>query len=177
MGQYYFPIILSENGRIVAWMLAHEYANGLKLMEHSFVGNNFVCTFEFELTSLGKYHKSRVVWAGDYADQEEVGENLYHLCGEHEKIAPHMKGLLEEYRYVVNHSKKQFVDKTKVPSRDGYAIHPLPLLTCEGNGRGGGDYREPMSPLVGTWARDVISVETGAPSDFEEIVFDLIEKN
>ena len=94
MGQYYFPIILSENGKIIAWMDAHEYANGLKLMEHSFVGNNFVCTFEFELTPLGKYHRSRVVWAGDYADQEEVGENLYHLCGEHEKIAPHMKSLL-----------------------------------------------------------------------------------
>lgn len=175
MGQYYYPIILSKNGKIVAWMNAHQYGNGLKLTEHSFVGNNFVCTVEFELTPLGAYHKRRVVWAGDYADEEVCGENLYHLCSEHDMIAPHMKGLLEEYRYVVNHSKKQFVDKKKVPSRDGYALHPLPLLTCEGNGRGGGDYHD-APPIVGSWARDVISVETEAPSDFEEIVFDLVEK-
>jgi hypothetical protein len=52
------------------------------------------------------------------------------------------------------------------------AYHPLPLLTAEGNGRGGGDYRG-ESPLIGSWARDVISVETEAPTDFEELLFDL----
>ena len=78
------------------------------------------------------------------------------------------------FRFVVNHTKKQFVDKTKLASCGGYTIHPLPLLTCEGNGRGGGDYRGDSS-LVGSWARDVISVEVDAPEGFEEIIFDLVE--
>jgi hypothetical protein len=47
-------------------------------------------------------------------------------------------------------------------------------LTCEGNGRGGGDYRG-ESPLIGSWARDVISVSDTKPKDFEELVFDLVE--
>ena len=65
MGQYYYPIILDENGKIRVWMCAHNYQNGLKLMEQSFMNNNFVCTFEFDFRPEGPYHKSRVVWAGD----------------------------------------------------------------------------------------------------------------
>jgi hypothetical protein len=83
-------------------------------------------------------------------------------------------------KYVVNHDKKQFVDKTKVTKdADGWQIHPLPFLTCEGNGRGGGDFRgEDANKLVGSWARDTISVETRKadfPKDYTELIFDLVE--
>jgi hypothetical protein len=59
---------------------------------------------------------------------------------------------------------------------DGWRIHPLPLLTCEGNGRGGGDYRG-ESDLVGRWSRDLISVEPvlAELEGYKEITFDLIE--
>ena len=81
-------------------------------------------------------------------------------------------------KYLVNHDKKQFVDKTKVPKdKDGWRIHPLPLLTCEGNGRGGGDFRG-ESELVGSWARDIISVESkkaDIPKGYTEVIFDLVE--
>jgi hypothetical protein len=174
MGQYYYPIILDSEGKIVAWMCAHEYSNGLKLMEHSFIGNNFVSAFEWGLTPKGSFHKSRVVWAGDYADVEESGETLYTLCEEDTHIAP--PSYTVDYPYIVNHTKKQFVDKDKVSAnRAGYKIHPLPLLTCEGNGRGGGDYRPEDHPLIGIWARDVISVEKEKPDGYVEIAFDLIE--
>lgn len=178
MGQYYYPIILDADGKIIVWMQAHMYGNGLKLMEHSFIGNNFVSTFEFGLSSDGPHHMSRVVWAGDYADDEPDAENLYRQCEEYRMIRPEEKDT-SRFRFVVNHTKKLFVDKSKVPSRGGYRIHPLPLLTCEGNGRGGGDYHGEShqdSPLVGSWARDVISVEVEAPEGFEEIVFDLVER-
>jgi len=174
MGQYYYPIILNAQGKIVMWMNAHHYKNGLKLTEHSFLGNKFVSTFEFALSPEGIYHKSRVVWAGDYADAEPDAENLYHQCNEYQQIIPQEKET-SRFRFVVNHTKKQFVDKSKIPTNDGYTLHPLPLLTCEGNGRGGGDYRD-APPLVGSWARDVISVEEVAPAGFEEIVFDLVER-
>ena len=175
MGQYYYPIVLDENGKkIIVWMCAHNYNNGLKLMEHSYLGNNFVSTFEFGLSPEGPHYKSRVVWAGDYADKEPDQEkNLYQMCDEYTMISPQVKET-KMYRYIVNHNKKQFVDKTKVPKQENFALHPLPLLTCEGNGRGGGDYRG-ESPLIGSWARDIISVEEVAPEGFEELVFDLVE--
>jgi len=173
MGQYYYPIFLSEDGKILAWMQAHRYGNGLKLMEHSFIGNNFLSTFEFALTPGQQFHKCRVVWAGDYADSDpDHEENLYHMCGEYTEIIPKEK-LTTIYSYVVNHTKRLYVDKSKVPKDEGnMRLHPLPVLTAEGNGRGGGDYHGD-SPLVGSWARDVISVEEEAPQDFEEVLFTL----
>lgn len=175
MGQYYHPIVLSADGNIIAWMDAHMYENGLKLMEHSYLNNNFVCTFEFGLSPEGPHHKSRIVWAGDYADNEPGQEtNLYQQCSEYNLIRPSVKDTTK-YRFIVNHSKKVFVDTDKIDtSEDGLAIHPLPLLTCEGNGRGGGDYRHDV-PLVGSWARDVISVEEAVADDFVEIIFNLKE--
>ena len=172
MGQYYYPIILDAAGKkIVVWMGAHNYNNGAKLMEHAYIKNNFVSTFEFGLSPESVFHTSRVVWAGDYADEEEGGKTLFNQCTEYQQINPDSKDTTP-YRFLLNHTKKQFVDKSKIPDVHGYRLHPLPLLTCEGNGRGGGDFRD-GEPLVGSWARDVISVEKQAPEGFEEIVFDL----
>ena len=138
MGQYYYPIILSADGQVLVWMSAHAYNNGLKLMEHSYIGNDFVSTFEYGLCPEGIYHKSRVVWAGDYADNEpNESHNLYQLCTEYNQINPE-KQATTKYGFLVNHTKKMFVDKSKLTAQK---IHPLPLLTAEGNGRGGGDYR------------------------------------
>ena len=41
MGQYYMPTLISEDGT-VRTLYSHAYDNGLKLMEHSYIGNNFV---------------------------------------------------------------------------------------------------------------------------------------
>jgi len=88
-------------------------------------------------------------------------------------------------KYLVNHDKKEFVNKTKTPKDgNGWKIHPLPLLTCEGNGRGGGDFhintekKQGNVELIGTWARDrisVVSTKTEIPKDFTELIFDLVE--
>jgi len=59
----------------------------------------------------------------------------------------------------VNHTKKEYVVK---PRKGEY--HPLSLLTAEGNGRGGGDYRG--SGDVGRWARDIISMEDDIPEGY-----------
>lgn len=169
MGQYYFPIYLGPDGKIRAWMDPHAYHNRAKLTEHSYMKNAFVNTFEWGLAPGAHFYKARVVWAGDYADPEPRGENLHYMCGEYTKIHPETKG--PGPRYILNHTKKLFVDKHKVPTK-GYTYHPLPILTAEGNGRGGGDVRP--SPLVGSWARDEISVED-TPLDFEELLFDMVE--
>ena len=171
MGQYYFTVILDDDGDIVAWMNAFGYEEGVKLMEHAYIDSAFVNTVEFSLSPEGAYYKSRVVWAGDYADDEQryYKKNLYGLCNDDESklIRPDVRSAVK-YRYIVNHTKKQYVDKSKVQN-----IHPLPLLTAEGNGRGGGDFHD-APDFVGSWARDVISVEDALPEEeenFQELAF------
>jgi hypothetical protein len=178
MGQYYKPCILGKNKKTVkAWLYSHDYDSGLKLMEHSWMLNEFVGAFESMLLPHGKYYKSPVVWAGDYAEEEEGSKtNVYGRCKDKNKLNPH-KGMIDPiYRYLVNHTKKQYVDKMEVPDKDDWRIHPLPLLTCEGNGQGGGDYfsKDPNS-IVGSWARDVISIEKVLPENYTKINFDLVE--
>lgn len=280
MGQYFQPVILADDKKkVINWMYSHAYDNGLKLMEHSYIGNDFVSAFETLIANKPK----NVVWAGDYADgetktrntkvtfpdeiikfiKENISEisskidtlkddadgakpslvininynkdlvlhskelqyieeiksvlikkvnsivssvkdyedysisvipgtniqdnimtipvlfylqNIYHKCKNDRQTNPEIKDM-SEFRYIVNHDKKEFVDKTKVPDikgEKGWKIHPLPLLTCESNGRGGGDFRG-ADKRIGTWARDLISVEQEKPADFEELIFDLVE--
>ena len=59
------------------------------------------------------------------------------------------------YKYLVNYSKKQYCI---IPAnKKGWQVHPLPLLTCSDNGRGGGDYCLDDN-RVGSWAFDRIGV-------------------
>lgn len=93
------------------------------------------------------------------------------------------------HRYFVNHDRGEFVDITHCEKSvtdwdpEGSVIHPLPLLTCEGNGRGGGDYHSyattegfemvervmPGQEFVGLWARDHIQATNTAPEGMAEI--------
>lgn len=180
MGQYYKPINVDTK----EWLYSHDFkyrvnkngggffltSTGLKLMEHSYIGNPFVEAVEFLLTPNGKWHKQRLVWAGDYASPDgKIEKNLYELSEEDKKIRPETKKLPKKYRYICNHTKKIFIDKNCIEKdRYGYKIHPLPLLTCEGNGLGGGDFRGDDA-RVGTWHRDRISIEVSPPEGFTEV--------
>lgn len=155
MGQYYYPVNLDEE----EYLCSHDYFNGLKLMEHSYIGNDFVETVEQLLTSGNPWQKTRIVWAGDYMDNglfvDHYSKNLCKYAHDNfNKISPKFENL-SIGRYLVNHTKKEFVDKNKLSIGE---IHPLPLLTCSGNGRGGGDYCRSNS-YVGSWAGDEISIE------------------
>lgn len=88
--------------------------------------------------------------------------------------------------FICNHDKLEYVNKNRVPKitakwAEGrtYRIHPLPLLTAEGNGQGGGDFfGKDAQGLVGRWARDRISVSPNRPEGehWTEVKFDLIEE-
>ena len=166
MGQYYTPIILGDFAHlritksefIRLWLSSFFYSNGLKLMEHSYINNKFVSAFEYLISPDGIFHMSRVVWAGDYADNEPDSElNLNQMASEIDRKMEKTDKTHDVscYRYIVNHTKKIYVDKSALTTN----IHPLPLLISEGNGRGGGDYSGQNKELCGTWARDMISVE------------------
>lgn len=143
MGQYYRAVLIEkdENGvRIIGWLWRR---GSLKLMEHSWLGNEFVRAIEYQISPEGPYPAGvRIVWAGDYADTEEdTGMNIYHMCDDNDGDGGDLMLYFPEhdnhdYRFVVNHSKRLFVDKETIQEEDdddkGWKIHPLPLLTCEG---------------------------------------------
>lgn len=66
MGQYYRPIFLNNNNKPVSFAYSHDFGCGLKLMEHSWMKNDFVRFVEKQLID----NPQKLVWAGDYADKE-----------------------------------------------------------------------------------------------------------
>lgn len=119
MGQYYMPTLISGNGEI-SCLYSHDYNNGLKLMEHSYIGNNFVNAVFTQIW----HNPQRVAWIGDYADkmygdpwEANVPENFmdyYHIAwdDDREYIAPTPKKLVSmknTRRFLINHDKKQYV--------------------------------------------------------------------
>jgi len=215
MGQYYRPVFLTEKSKPISFAVSYDFGSGAKLMEHSWRLNPFVRFIENQLL----IQPQRLVWAGDYADNEDPktltnaeikelsdekseywnstklkaeGVNLYSLSKTvakitHDEEIPKDKSKYDynykkvaplTAKYLINYDKKEFVNKTKVPKdSDGWQMHPLPILTCEGNGRGGGDFGG-ESKLIGSWSRDRIGVVTkksDIPKDFKEVIFDLKE--
>ena len=73
MGQYYRPVSLDT----MEHLNSHDYGCGMKLMEHSWIGNNFVEAVELLLIEGARWDKHKIVWAGDYADNEPVDSEWY----------------------------------------------------------------------------------------------------
>lgn len=172
MGQYFIAVNVDDMEHVDP----HKYDNGAKLMEHSYITNRFVEAVEFLLIDDGvdksRWAGKRIVWAGDYADAEPDGHTLYNKA-EGDGLQMLLEGIPADYKYIVNHDKKLFVDKTNCPKygeRFDWQIHPLPLLTAEGNGNGGGDYNGPdPNDLVGSWARNRIAVMKQVPEGYTEL--------
>lgn len=164
MGQYFKPVILNDDGTINGWIHPHDYNNGYKLMEHSYITNKVTTRIEHELHENPK----KIVWLGDYADDQDT----YEKCNFSNSLPYLDCKSNNKYKFLCNWDKKEFVvlnfDKK-------FTIHPLPLLTAEGNGEGGGDYYGNDEKYVGTWARQKISLETEAPDGFREIKPDFVE--
>ena len=173
MGQYYKPVSLDKK----EYLYTHDFktkhtrddgktfitGEGLKLMEHSYIGNKIMNAVENLIIPGGSWCFTRLVWAGDYADNEkDTEDNINSIMEEKgKKIKPSTKKVDKAYRYLHNHTKKLVIDLSKIKDIEGekdFKIHPLSLLVCEGNGRGGGDFRG-KDPRIGVWARSVISLE------------------
>lgn len=178
MGQYYKPVLRSNEKSKTA--NSCDFGCGAKLMEHSYVGNPLVESVMCEIDeNSSKGNLTRVVWAGNYANEEMTSKNnLYTISAKYKKINPSQNNCVK--RYIVNVDRMEYVDLSKC-KRDkyDYIIHPLPLLTAEGCGRGGGDYdmdNGKGKEFVGTWARCCLKLtDTQPKGDFIEIVPDFIE--
>ena len=207
MGQYYRGTILNKNYKKVKQPVAFSvdawsFDNGAKLMEHSWVGNHYVEVFVNLLA--GKFYDSRFVWAGDYAEEKFNGSTLYHLASDKDIIEESLKqidNLVEvpqrwgngtcyelkdvyiegkPYKYIINFSKRQYVEipeDTDSNNYEDWRVHPLPLLCCESNGLGSGDYFSPNNKdLVGKWAYDRIGIGNEIPEGFKPLKFDQVDE-
>ena len=108
MGQYYTPIILNEKNEPVKAWHAHHDGNGLKLMEHSWIDNNFVAVVEHELLN----NPQRLVWAGDYADEEPDGNS------------PRLQRIIDSFEYTRHTMYGTYYFSTKF---DEWLFYHLPF--------------------------------------------------
>jgi len=165
MGQYYKTINLDDK----QWMYGHDFGSGIKLMEHSWVGNNFVGAIMELMLKGGLWYKKRIVWAGGYYGEEEQEVDYYGQCSQSGKIIPtiFMDEDTQKKVKLVNHTKKLYVRYDELPDNDGWIVNPLPLLIACGNNRGGGDYYEcnPDYNKVGIWAGDILSIKFAVPKN------------
>lgn len=165
MGQYY-RIVTGNNDGITVYNRSikgeGEYV-GAKLMEHSWWENSTCKALAASIVD----NPAKVCWCGDYAEDEEckaLGFSYGEVWGDEaddKEIDPAPEGFsLDNYKYLVNHDKKQYVDLAKYRKActdDGWCVFPVSILTSLGNGRGGGDYYRD-DELVGSWAFDTIEI-------------------
>ncbi len=197
MGQYYRVLLKEENkhykvyNRSVIIDGKKEFTFP-KLMEHSWWLNPFVNAICEQLYQS----PAKIVWLGDYSDtfmqdypkgfhglsQKQVAyfDKIVWGKKDRSKAIPATDFTLEG-KYLVNHTQKEYVNCSEFFNNSvmhtkydcDWCIHPLPLLTCIGNGCGSGDYRYETSAstteLVGEWAFDCISIEDTPPMDYDEI--------
>lgn len=126
MGQYYQPLLIDDAGNMLT-ACSHDFDNGLKLMEHSWIGNNFVNSILEKLDG----NPMRVAWLGDYSS--ELDDAVYIDMGggfvldkadfldyygsvwneDHSAQAPLMKNENREYLLDADHADCFLVNVTK----------------------------------------------------------------
>ena len=193
MGQYYKVFTKEGNGKIVVYnrkviVDGKEEYTPAKLTEHSWFLNDFVNAICEKIYLSDRPFK--LIWMGDYAkditDFNKASRKTflrYHdKCWKHDEkgVAINASGFTLYNLFIVNHTKKEYFDCTQYFNRSvmkskygDWCLHPIPLLTCVGNGLGCGDYTHPTEDstfdLVGTWALDEISITDNPIAEYEEI--------
>ena len=168
MGQYYVPTLIDNNGDMET-LFTHNYGNGLKLTEHSYIGNNFMAAVMNALNEKPR----RVWWLGDYAEIRDFKNKMHRLVEKERKKAWSKKCNIRPLgdwdwdldTYLINFDKKCFIQLEKYDN-DRWQIHPLSLLTAVGNGRGAGDYYGELGQEdVGTWAGNKLMITNTKPEN------------
>lgn len=71
MGQYWKPVIESSDG--VRYSIeSHDFGNGLKIMEHSYIGNELPSIIMYKIYN----NPMHVTWVGDYTEDRKVGKEV-----------------------------------------------------------------------------------------------------
>ena len=198
MGQYYKFINVDKRE------ICDRNLGMMKLMEHSYLYNNYCSDILFLLNTDWK--NDRVIHVGDYAEpddgtttqeiieqiQDELKvESVYNEADNY--LEKQINEEILEIRYVYNHDKKEYVDLYKQPIQyfdiEGSTIsvtkiNSFALLVACGNGLGGGDYvyhAKINEEKVGSWAGDRFESSTTFLDKYKEytensLMFNEIEK-
>lgn len=165
MGEYYIATLLDSAGRITRAVNPTHYGASERLGPHSRDATPFLTAVE---TLLALDGGSRLVWAGDYADNEPGHDtNLYWAIQDHQFVR--FEGLVDteigieantprptvppaRYRYVCNADRHEYFDKlTLAIDHHNERRNILPALTSHG------------STGAGPWARDHIYLTDSHP--------------
>lgn len=202
MGQYYRQLIGNNVGKILSvhncvgvFPSGEKDYNGSKLMEHSWLENDFVNSICKKMYN----NPLRIAWVGDYAN--EVGDfdfdipskpnipNYYDAWSEF--VFPIPVVIDSEFsidgKFLLNHDKREYIGisddaylRNSMPQGSSpWIIHPLPLLTAVGNDRGGGDFHEGGIgyEYVGTWCWDLLELSDSTPMEYEESLIGFNERS
>lgn len=186
MGQYFLAYVRKKGAKRGK---AFKSTGGWKLMEHSFIGNEFmqgVCKLIYKTPSY-------VVWCGDYfdctEDQEKAEMSSNDVFVDFSRLwNKSVRGLSEEFditnKFLVNHDMKvyinmrDYIDMLKCGKMidDGWVVHPLSLLTANSNGKGGGDYWEDCLNYdqVGSWNNCLLEITDEIPKDYTDVTDDVL---
>lgn len=165
MGQYYMPVI--KRGSVLKKVYSHDFENGLKLTEHSYVGNNFVNVVANELVE----NPAQLYWCGDYAEESDfISKYMFNKVYKYawrNKERTTVENPNEEFDwtkdwYYINETRKEYILMPK-PNNLDWVFTPLSLLTAIGNGRGGGDYHR-NNEMVGFWRGDKVYLSLNKPT-------------
>ena len=170
MEQYYTPMIEDKNGKRTKYSIqigGPTKCNSPELMGHSWWENPFVnalCTMLYKTPY-------KVAWVGNCAEKFELYKEVMDDSKETRVVENQTK---LDGKYLVNHTKQEYINcdsyKSKAIDSDSWCIHPLPLLTCIGNGMGDGDYfSKTGADCVGSWCWNIISVEDTIPDGYKEL--------
>lgn len=176
MGQYY-NIIIQEKGHAKVHVydrtIDGEYTMA-KLMEHSWFLNPMCNAVAEKLY----YTPSKIAWVGDYADEEGDDLTLYNYAypKDHKFEPLYTTSFTLCGKLLINHDKKLILDcwlymRLCIQQSDcpDWIVHPLPLLTAIGNGRGGGDYHGINKDMVGSWAWDTLEIVEYKEKEIKEL--------
>lgn len=167
---------------------------GLKLMEHAYIGNGYV-QFVMDALEGGNSHdgvpdwKNKVVvWVCDYNDDHYKDD--YENATDHpimDKVQKRYDAVLTDAtQIIVNHHLKEYVDMFAViykhreigniTKAGSWLIHPLPILVnSETERMGGGDWDED-TPMRNRWAGHRIEVVRKKPEGYKNISYDCVWK-
>lgn len=187
MGQYYYGVMnASFDGQGKPIAFRQTTTGFLKLTEHSWWNNPYVNWFCKRLSEA----QFRIGWVGDYSDDQNCPEDIFlaaHGYDDKDEANPKYTEVIQvseshftlQDKFLVNHTKKQYLDckwyyeeslkYAEVYKGIPWVIHPLPILTCIGNGLGGGDYRGDSQDQVGKWFWDVLEVTDQVPAGYDEL--------
>lgn len=160
-----------------------------KLMEHSYVGNEY-CNDILNLLS-NEWKGDRIIQVGDYAEPNDgtttdnfisnivnefnINYSMYNFVSSFEEVNP---SSIDSIRYVYNLDKKEYVDLYKQPVQYFFydskkheigasKINSFSLLVGCGNEQGGGDYYHINKNAVGYWAGDRFVSSSVPLSEYE----------